>query len=99
MYTIQHEQNNRNGSFFILQEDERIAHLDYTENPEGVLQLTHTYVSNVLRGQKIASKLVEACLDHARKNKLKLNPVCSYVVSWFEQHPSEKDVLASKNHD
>lgn len=91
--TIMHEQKDQTGSFFVLNNNERLAYLNYTEKPAGVLQLTHTFVSDALRGQKMASKLVEAAIAYARKNKMKLNPVCTYVVAWFEKNPHENDLL------
>lgn len=93
---IRHEQNVRTGIFYLNHQCERVAFLAYFENPEGVLLLNHTYVSPVLRGQNIASKLVEAVVVYARKQDLKLLPVCPYVVKWFEKNPDESDLLFQK---
>lgn len=92
-FSITHEQQGQTGSFFVLNNNERLAYLSYTEEPAGVLQLTHTFVSDALRGQKMASKLVEAAIAYARKNKLKIIPVCTYVIGWFEKYPRDKDLL------
>ncbi|MDP2238130.1 MAG: GNAT family N-acetyltransferase [Bacteroidales bacterium] len=94
---IRHEQNVRTGIFYLIHQCERMAFLSYFENPEGVLMLNHTYVSPDLRGQNIASKLVEAAVSYARKHHLKLIPVCPYVVKWFEKHAEEKEMLFQQN--
>jgi uncharacterized protein len=94
---IRHEQNVRTGIFYLNHQCERMAFLAYFENPEGVLLLNHTYVSPVLRGQNIASKLVEAAVAYAKKHHLKLVPVCPYIVKWFEKNAGEKDLLFQQN--
>jgi predicted GNAT family acetyltransferase len=33
--------------------------------------------------------------DHARKEAIKLVPVCGYAAAWFRRHPNEADLLAS----
>lgn len=47
----------------------------------------HTFVSPTLRGQGVAGKLLDVLLDYAKKNNIKITPVCPYVVSSFENHP------------
>ncbi|MCK9290104.1 MAG: GNAT family N-acetyltransferase [Bacteroidales bacterium] len=92
-WKIRHEQNVRTGNFYINKDCDRIAFLYYFEDPEGVLQLIHTFVSDELRGQQIASKLVAYAIEYAQNNKLKLQAICPYVVKWFERYPDKKDIL------
>lgn len=93
-WKIKHEQNVRTGNFYITQDCERIAFLNYFEDPEDVLQLNHTYVSDILRGQQIASKLVTEAVNYAQKNGLKLKAVCPYVEGWFKRYPEHSHLLA-----
>ncbi len=86
-HTIRHEQNMRSGMFYILSHCERIAYLAYTEQPTGLLQLTHTFVSDSLRGQGIAGKLTQHAMDYAVENNLKVLPVCPYIIKWLENKP------------
>jgi len=44
----------------------------------------YVIVSDKLKGQGIAGKLLDVAVDYARKNNLKVHPVCSYVVKKFE---------------
>jgi len=44
----------------------------------------YVIVSDKLKGQGIAGKLLDVAVDYARKNNFKVHPVCSYVVKKFE---------------
>jgi predicted GNAT family acetyltransferase len=57
----------------------------------------HTVVSEALRGKGIAGKLTQKLMEYARENSLKIIPLCSYVVGFFEKHNEFKDLLA-QNH-
>lgn len=52
-----------------------------------VMHMTHTEVPPALAGRGIAAALVAAALAHARSEKLKVNPACSYVRSYMQRHP------------
>ena len=64
------------------------------ELSEGVMHMTHTLVPTALRGRGIAAHLVEAALDHARAQGLKINPQCSYVRLYMERHPDTHGLWA-----
>ena len=60
----------------------------------GIMDMTHTYVSNELRGQGMAKKLLDQAANYARENHFKMNPICSYVVAAFEKSSEYDDVKA-----
>ncbi len=62
----------------------------------GVCHITKTYVDPSLRGQGIASKLLGMIVEKAKKEGFKIDPICSYAVSYFEKHPELSDLLAAK---
>ena len=67
----------------IWMEDEQgrmIAEIDFPEESTGVVNITHTFVDNSLRGQGIAGRITVLS--------------CSYAVKWFDEHPEYADVLA-----
>jgi predicted GNAT family acetyltransferase len=70
-----------------------LCRLDYVRQG-GVLALVHTEVPPVLEGRGIAARLVAAALDDARREGLKVRPVCSYVHAYFRRHPEQRDLLA-----
>ena len=70
--------------FYIYGEDKEIlARLEDKRNGN-ILIFDHTVVSDKLKGQGIAGKLLEEAVAFARGNNYKVKPVCSYVVKKFE---------------
>jgi hypothetical protein len=59
-----------------------------------VLALTHVEAEPQLRGSGAAGRFMQAVVEHARENHLKLLPVCSYAVVWLKRHPEAADVMA-----
>ncbi|GAM96425.1 bsr4721 [alpha proteobacterium U9-1i] len=70
-----------------------VSFCDYRVTPEGVL-LTHVETPPALRGRGHAAKLMDAIVTHARENKLKLQPLCSYAVAYLQRRRDVSDVLA-----
>ena len=59
----------------------------------GTLLLTHTEVPTALAGRGIAAALVQAALDHARAQGLKVRPLCSYAQVYMRRHPETLSLL------
>lgn len=55
--------------------------------------LNHTYVDERMRGQQLASKLVEELIKAARQANVKVRPVCSFVQKEFERRHEYQDLL------
>lgn len=87
------DKGNNHGAFEYNVDGERIAEITW-ELREGVMNMNHTYVSDALRGQGVAQKLLNAAADYARKNNYKMNAICSYVVSAFEKSDAYDDIKA-----
>jgi len=60
---------------------------------EETASINRTYVSEVLRGQGVANQLMEAAVRQIEEDGLKVRPVCSYAVKWFENHPEKRGLL------
>ena len=60
-----------------------------------VMTILHTEVDPALEGQGVAGRLVQAALDHARANGLKVEPVCSYAGKYMQRHPETESLRAS----
>jgi len=70
--------------FYIYDENKEIlARLEYKKNGNTLI-FDHTVVSDKLKGQGIAQKLLDEAVNYARKNNFKVQAVCSYVVKKFE---------------
>ena len=69
--------------FFISDEKgEVIAELTYKKEGNK-LYFDHTYVSRLMRGQGIAEKILDACVEYAEKNGYKIVTVCRYIEKKF----------------
>lgn len=55
--------------------------------------VTHTEVPPALQGRGIAAALVAAALAHAREQRLRVRPLCSYVAVYMRRHPDTHDLL------
>jgi len=95
MSEIQREESGHRGTFYIDKGGERLASLTFSKGPDGkIVMLDHTEVSESLRGQCAARKLVEAAVDWARKTNVKLVAVCPFAKAVFDRVPELRDVLA-----
>jgi predicted GNAT family acetyltransferase len=79
--------------YFIGDEDNPKAEVIYKASDDGCIRITHTMVSNELRGQGIGQKLIKRMVDHARQENLKVIPVCSYARAEFEKNREYEDIL------
>ena len=66
--------------------------LDY-ELSAGRVVFTHTGVPPAYRGQGLAAKLVEAGLQWAREEGLKVVPACSYAQLYIQRHPEWQNLV------
>ena len=73
--------------------DGGLAHVDY-RRVGGTLHLTHTEVPPASAGRGIAAALVQAALDYAAGNGLKVMPLCSYARAYMRRHPDTHALLA-----
>ncbi len=84
--------DNQAESRFELEEDGLLAWADYRIR-DGKYVLPHVEAEPPLRGTGAAGRLMQAIVDHARAQKLVLEPRCDYARIWFQRHPEAADVL------
>ncbi|WP_046244986.1 GNAT family N-acetyltransferase [Hymenobacter terrenus] len=71
------------------------AELAYARPADGVIDFTHTFVDEGLRGQGVADELARAALDFARKEQLKVKTSCTFMAGFVKRHHAEyADLLA-----
>ncbi|HEX9025726.1 MAG TPA: GNAT family N-acetyltransferase [Clostridium sp.] len=73
-----------------------LAEITFVPDGESKIIVNHTYVSESLRGQGIALKLVKKVIEYARKENIKIIPLCSYVEKVMTRNEEYKDVLSEK---
>lgn len=66
--------------------------ITYRPTLDNTWTVDHTFVSDEFRGQHLASKLVKAVVELARKEGKKIIPSCPYVAKEFERREEYKDV-------
>ena len=87
---------NGQGAFLIEERDVRLAEMEVAVN-NGNLTVYHTEVAEELKGKGVASKLLSAMVGYARENKLKVIPLCPYVLAQFKRHPDQYADIWNKN--
>lgn len=70
-----------------------LAQVTFPECEKGIVEMNHTFVDESLRGQGIASKLLEVASAHIRAESLKVRPTCTYAVNWYAKHKEYDDIV------
>ncbi|HZV84852.1 MAG TPA: GNAT family N-acetyltransferase [Brevundimonas sp.] len=71
----------------------RTVFADYAVQGETRIIL-HVEADPALRGTGASGRFMQALAEHARAEKLKLQPRCSYAVAWLKRHPEFDDLKA-----
>ena len=90
--SIQHDTANQE---FTTTRDGHAAELAYARPGDDVIDFTHTFVDEALRGQGLADELARAGLAYAREAKLKVKTSCTFMAGFMQRHHAEyADLLA-----
>jgi predicted GNAT family acetyltransferase len=65
---------------------------EYRSRP-GRIVFTHTEVDEAYQGRGLASRLIRAALDRARRLNLVVTPLCPYVADFIRRHPDYLDLV------
>lgn len=91
--TVELERSGHRGAFVIREEGKLLAEMTYTSSP-GLVIIDHTEVDESLRGSGASGKLVAAAVDWARKEKVRILPLCPFAKHVFDRTPEYADVLS-----
>ena len=91
---IEQIDNGSKGAFIIKVNDDRLAEMTYSRAGDKLIIIDHTEVSDSLRGKGAGKQLVTAAVEHARKNKLKILPLCPFARAVFDSTSEFNDVLS-----
>ena len=81
------------GVFYYNVEGERKAEMTYSNAGPDKIIIDHTEVDESLRGEGVGYKLVEAGVNYARENQLKILPLCPFAAAVFRKRDDYSDVL------
>lgn len=90
---IQIEQTESKGAFYIEENNVRLAEMTFSKAGADTIIIDHTEVSDALRGTGAGKKLVTEAVEYARKNNLKIIPLCPFAKTVFERTPEFKDEI------
>jgi uncharacterized protein len=92
---IQHKEagTTSRGMFFVETDGKMLAELVYNiPSPEKMI-IEHTEVKNELQGKNIGYQLVHAAVEYARRQHLKIIPLCTFAKAVFDKKVELRDVL------
>ena len=90
---IQQEKMGTKGSFYVEENEERMAEMTYVFAGDDKFIIDHTDVADSARGLGLGIKLVEHAVAYARENNLKILPLCPFARSVFNKHPEFSDAV------
>lgn len=91
MHVVEHENANKR---FLIQDNGGIAAvMTYVISSPELYIIDHTFVENAYRGQGLGDKLIEAMVEYARENDIKILPLCPFAKGRFERISEYADVL------
>ena len=92
-YEVQNKNNGKSGAFFIEDEGKEIALMHYQFSGPGKFIIDHTEVNEEYGGKGLGRKLVQAGVDFAREQHMKILPYCPFARKIFDITPEYADVL------
>ena len=84
--------DNHAHSRFELEEQGLMAFADYRRS-DGRLIIPHVEADPALRGTGAAGRLMEGVLAQARREGLKVAPLCGYAAAYIRRHKRHHDLL------
>jgi len=90
---IKLEETDSKGAFYIAEGGIRLAQMTFSKAGKSLIIIDHTEVSDALQGKNAGKQMVAASVEYARKNGLKIIPLCPFARSVFDRVPAFQDVL------
>lgn len=91
---IQMIEDGSKGRFAAMDNGTEAGHITYSKAGDTTLILDHTEVNDVYRGQGIGKIIVMHIVEVARKEGLRILPLCPFAKAVFERTEEIRDVLS-----
>lgn len=92
-------ENDDRGAFVIEEGGQKIAEMAFGKKGDDLI-VFHTEVSDKLKGKGVSTMLLDRMVAYAREEKLKVVPLCQYVLVQFQRHPDKYADIWNKHwHD
>ena len=89
---VTHNPENRAFEVWI---DGHLSKLDYIQDAKNFV-ITHVGVYPEFRGQGVAAKIVDAGLQYAKQNSLRVIPMCSYAAAYIRRNPQYMELTSQE---
>lgn len=94
MVRLSHEDSGSSGRFVIYDDEVFAGEMTYTRRDDGNIVIDHTGVESAFGGKGYGGLLLAEAVGYARREGIKIVPVCSFVAARFAKDPTIADVKA-----
>ncbi len=91
---IQQINDTKKGYFEAVEEGKEAGKMTYTWAGDSQFIIDHTEVSPEFNGKGVGKKMLMGAVDYARKNNVKIIPLCPFAKSVFDKVEEIRDVLS-----
>lgn len=91
---IQQINDTKKGYFEALEDGKEAGKMTYTWAGDKQFIIDHTEVSPEYNGKGVGKKMLMGAVDYARKNNVKIIPLCPFAKSVFDKVEDIRDVLS-----
>jgi predicted GNAT family acetyltransferase len=78
---------------FELHQGDEIVFIEYIQNNNNIIFLTHTEVPGPLEGKGLGGIIVSKTLNFIKEKGFKMAPLCPFVAAYLKRHPEEAEGL------
>lgn len=90
---IKQSESGSKGKFIALDNETQMGFMTYSIAGEDKIIIDHTEVSPAYNGKGIGKKLVVEAVEFARRNNIKILPLCPFARGVFARNKDLRDVL------
>ncbi len=90
---IKQTDNGKKGMFFIEVDNQIYAEMTYVWAGTNKIIIDHTEVNEELKGKNAGKQMVAKAVEFARKENIKIVPLCPFAKSVFDKVAEYHDVL------
>jgi len=91
---VQHHQENNKGYFKAESNGKTAGKMTYSKAGEQKIIIDHTEVNNAFSGQGVGKKMLLEAVTFARRENIKIIPLCPFAKAMFQKIDDIKDVLS-----
>jgi hypothetical protein len=92
MIRIEQKDNGKKGRFILYEEDKKAGEMTYVWVDDYKIIIDHTEVDPAYGGKGYGKELVLKAVDFARKQDIKIIPLCPFAKKVFDKDPDIQDV-------